>query len=138
MLPRSEFQALHQPFLRALTNGSSSFLMSMEAKTANTGPIAVTMSPMTVDMCGPAGIFGRLDLPEIRTSPSGTIITVTDQQIQIVDMKAFLAFNKSSMCLSQSLLLDPVLLYFEYGGFEIEYASSLIFGDIYSGSGPLA
>jgi len=69
--------------------------MSMEAKTSNTGPIAVTMSPMTVDMRGPAGTFGRLDLPEIRTSPSGTIITVTDQKIQIVDMEAFLAFNKS-------------------------------------------
>ena len=72
----------------------------MESKTANTGPVAVTMSSMTVDMCGPAGIFGRLDLPEIGTSPMGTTITVTNQKIQIIDMKVFLEFNRASVLFS--------------------------------------
>jgi len=47
-------------------------------------------------MCGTAGCFGRLDLPEIKTSSSGTTVKVTDQLIKIVDMEAFKAFNKSS------------------------------------------
>lgn len=79
-----------------ITNATKeSFLMSMEAKVAKTGPVGVIMSPMTVDMCGPAGIFGRLNLPEIKTDPSGTTISVTDQKIQIVNMDNFLAFNKA-------------------------------------------
>ena len=100
-MPRkSVFQTCSQSFSWPSTDFASSFLMSMESKTANTGPVAVTMSSMTVDMCGPAGIFGRLDLPEIRTSPLGTTITVTNQKIQIIDMKAFLEFNRASMLFS--------------------------------------
>lgn len=71
--------------------------MSLESKVANTGPVPATISPMTVDMVGPAGCFGRLDLPEIKTSSSGTTITVTNQKIKIVNMDAFIAFNKSIM-----------------------------------------
>jgi len=68
----------------------------MESRVANMGPVGATMSPMTVDMCGTAGCFGRLDLPEIKTSSSGTTVKVMDQLIRIVDMEAFKAFNKSS------------------------------------------
>lgn len=57
----------------------------------------VTISAMTIDMCGDAGFFGRVDLPIIKATSSGTTIIVTDQRIQIVDMEAFIAFNKSSM-----------------------------------------
>lgn len=70
--------------------------MSMESKVGNTGPMGVTMSPMTVDLCGDAGCFGKLNLPEIKTKASGTTISVTDQKIEIVDMDAFIAFNKAS------------------------------------------
>jgi hypothetical protein len=82
--------------------------MSMESKIANTGPIGATITPMTLDMCGTAGCFGRLNLPEIKTSSSGTTVTVTDQKIEIVDMDAFIAFNKSSTPHKPSSLLIPL------------------------------
>ncbi|TVY17543.1 hypothetical protein LARI1_G005105 [Lachnellula arida] len=76
----------------------TSFLMSLECKVENTGPISATMTPMTLSMSGNAGCFGTLTLPEIKTSSSGTTITVTEQRIEIVDMDAFVAFNKSIIC----------------------------------------
>jgi len=71
--------------------------MSLVCKVANTGPISATMTPMTLSMSGAAGCFGTLALPKIKTSSSGTTVTVTEQRIEIVDMDAFVAFNKSIM-----------------------------------------
>jgi len=79
--------------------------MSMESIAANTGPIGATITPMTLDMCGTAGCFGRLNLPEIKTSSSGTTVTVRDQTIEIVNMDAFIAFNKSSTSLNYKSIL---------------------------------
>jgi len=75
----------------------TSFLMSLVCQVANTGPIGATMTPMTLSMSGNAGCFGTLNLPEIKTSSAGTTITVVEQRIEIVDMDAFVAFNKSIM-----------------------------------------
>ncbi|TVY23960.1 hypothetical protein LHYA1_G008049, partial [Lachnellula hyalina] len=75
----------------------TSFLMSLVCQVANTGPIGATMTPMTLSMSGNAGCFGTLNLPEIKTSSAGTTITVAEQRIEIVDMDAFVAFNKSIM-----------------------------------------
>ncbi|KAF1985614.1 hypothetical protein K402DRAFT_394594 [Aulographum hederae CBS 113979] len=79
-------------------------MMSIKSRTTNTGPMGATMSPMTVDLVGPKGVFGKLDLPEIKTQSSGTDVIVPDQLIKIVDMEAFHAFVKAIM-LDESLVL---------------------------------
>src|ERR1700750_562399 len=69
--------------------------MSIESKTTNTGILPATLSPMTVDMVGPKGSFGKLDLPEVKTTSKGAVVTITDQHIKITDMDAYVAFIKS-------------------------------------------
>jgi hypothetical protein len=73
----------------------SSFIMSIESKTTHTGPLPATLSPMTVDLIGPKGPFGKLNLPEVKTNSKGADVIIKDQKIQITDFAAFLAFNKS-------------------------------------------
>jgi Protein of unknown function (DUF3712) len=70
-------------------------VLSIESKVMNTGPVAATQAAMTVDLIGPKGIFGRLDLPEVKTKSSGTDVTVTKQLITIVDLAALQAFVQS-------------------------------------------
>lgn len=55
------------------------------------------MSAMTVELAGPAGTFGNLDLPVVKTSSSGADVMITDQLINITDIAAFKAFVKSLM-----------------------------------------
>lgn len=50
---------------------------------------------MKVDMIGSKGVFGVVQLPEIKTNPSGTKVHITPQKIDIVDQEAFQAFVKS-------------------------------------------
>jgi hypothetical protein len=69
--------------------------MSIDSRVTNTGPISATQAPMTVDMIGPKGVFGRLNLPEVKTKSSGTDVKIEDQLIQIVDHDAYQAFVKS-------------------------------------------
>jgi len=69
--------------------------MGIESRTTNTGLIPAVMHPMTVDLVGPKGVFARMDLPEVRTSPKGADVNVEAQRIQIVNMEAYLAFSKS-------------------------------------------
>ncbi|QDS72530.1 hypothetical protein FKW77_000279 [Venturia effusa] len=71
------------------------FMMTIESKVTNTGPVSATQSPLTVDMVGPAGIFGRLDLPEVKTRSSGTEVKIPAQLIKIIDHNAYQAFVKS-------------------------------------------
>jgi hypothetical protein len=73
----------------------TSFVMGIESRVTNTGPIPATQAPMTVDMIGPKGIFGRLNLPEVKTKSSGADVKIVDQLIEIVDMEAYHAFVKS-------------------------------------------
>lgn len=69
--------------------------MTIESKVTNTGPVSATQSPLTVDMVGPAGIFGKLELPEVKTKSSGTIVNIPAQVIKIIDHAAYQAFVKS-------------------------------------------
>ena len=71
--------------------------MSIEARVGRTGPFSATQSELTVDMVGPAGVFGRLNLPQVKTSSSGADIVITDQIIKIIDMEAYKAFVQSLM-----------------------------------------
>lgn len=50
---------------------------------------------MTVDLVGPGGAFGKLDLPEVKTSSKGTDVHIDPQLITITDFEAFKAFVKS-------------------------------------------
>ena len=69
--------------------------MDIQARTTQTGPLPATLMPMTVDLDGPKGIFGKLDLPEVKTTSKGADVAVKGQRIRVTDMEAFLAFNKS-------------------------------------------
>jgi Protein of unknown function (DUF3712) len=69
--------------------------MSIDSRTFNTGPAPATLQPMTVDMVGPKGTFGRLNLPEVKTNIKGADVIIRDQLIKITDLDAYLAFQKS-------------------------------------------
>ena len=73
---------------------SSSFHVSIEARTTNTGPASATLSAFTIDLCGPAGRFGRVHLPAITTHSDGAPIIVTDQLVRISNKAALQAFIK--------------------------------------------
>lgn len=72
-----------------------SFVMAVESKTTDTGPLSATLSPMTVDLVGPKGPFAKLDLPEIKTTSKGAVVNIPDQLIKVTDMDAYIAYNKS-------------------------------------------
>ena len=78
--------------------------MSLTSRVTKTGPVGATLTPMTVDMIGPAGCFGRLDLPEIKTSSKGATVQIDDQKITITDLDAFLAFVRAIQCNDQVAL----------------------------------
>jgi len=71
------------------------FIMTIESQVTHTGPVSATQSPLTVDMIGPAGVFGKLDLPEVKTKSSGTFVNIPRQLIKIIDHNAYQAFVKS-------------------------------------------
>ncbi len=71
--------------------------MSMKGKATKIGVVTATISEMTVDLVGPSGTFGRLDVPTIKMGSFGADITIVDQMIRIVDMKAFEAFVQAIM-----------------------------------------
>ncbi|KAF8857279.1 hypothetical protein BDZ45DRAFT_674804 [Acephala macrosclerotiorum] len=88
-----------------ITNATKdSFYMSITSVVNKTGPVAATMSAMTVKMVGPSGAFGNLDLPEVKAKSSGTEVVITDQLIQVTDMAAFRAFVKAIMS-DESLIM---------------------------------
>jgi hypothetical protein len=78
--------------------------MSIDSMVANTGPVSATMAAMELDMAGPGGVFGRLQLPEVITKSSGTEVKITEQEIKVTNMDAFVAFNHAIMN-DESLIL---------------------------------
>lgn len=78
--------------LRISNVTEDSFHATLEARITRTGPAKATITPMTVDLCGPAGRFGNVTLPAIETQSNGTDIEVTNQLISIVDKDALKAF----------------------------------------------
>ena len=71
--------------------------MELEACTTNTGPFSATIAPMTIDLIGPEGLFGRLDLPPQKTTSKGSVLRVAPQRVEIVDAAAFTAFLKATL-----------------------------------------
>ncbi|KAI1461092.1 hypothetical protein F4805DRAFT_313174 [Annulohypoxylon moriforme] len=78
--------------IRISTVTEESFFVSLEARATNTGPAKATLSPMTVELCGPIGCFGMITLPEFNTMPGGAYITIKNQMVAITDVPALQAF----------------------------------------------
>jgi Protein of unknown function (DUF3712) len=89
------YSKLEVDLIRITKATPTAFIMSIESRVTNTGPLGATMSAMTVEMVGPKGVFGHLEFPEIKTSSKGATVSIDDQKIEIVDMEAYLAFSKS-------------------------------------------
>jgi len=70
-----------------------SFIMEVESNTYNTGVAPAVLAPMTVEMVGPKGVFGYLDLPEVKTSSKGADVNIAPQNIKITNMEAYKAFS---------------------------------------------
>lgn len=66
--------------------------MSLQGRATKIGVATATISEMTVDLVGPRGAFGRLDVPAIKMGSLGADITIVDQMVTIIDMEAFKAF----------------------------------------------
>ncbi|KAK2630115.1 hypothetical protein QTJ16_000935 [Diplocarpon rosae] len=75
------------------------------SRITGTGPVSATISAMTVDLVGPGGAFGRLALPVIKTTSSGTDVNIAPQLITITDRAAFRAFVHAILR-DESLLLQ--------------------------------
>lgn len=73
----------------------SSFVLSLMGRTTKIGVVTATISAMEVDLVGPGGIFGRLNLPSHKMGSFGGDIQVLKQVIRILDMVAFKAFVKA-------------------------------------------
>lgn len=71
--------------------------MEIESRVTNTGPVSATMAPMTVELVGPKGKFGKLQLPEVKTNSKGTDVHIDPQRIDISDYEAFLGFVQAIM-----------------------------------------
>ncbi|KAM3541426.1 hypothetical protein BM221_002076 [Beauveria bassiana] len=85
-------------FIKITNATESSFLISLKGKTTKIGVAKATVSAMTVDMVGPRGAFGRLNVPEIKMGSFGAAdITIVEQEIAIINMEAFKAFVASIM-----------------------------------------
>lgn len=54
-----------------------------------------TISAMTIDLAGPAGRYGKLEIPQIKITPTETKIKIKDQKISIIDMQAFHGLTKA-------------------------------------------
>lgn len=89
------FSKLEVEHIRITNPTQNEFNMFITVRVTGTGPVGATMSPMLVDMVGAKGTFGKLQLPEVKTKSSGTVVDVPDQKIEILDMVAFLAFVES-------------------------------------------
>ncbi|KAI0449299.1 hypothetical protein F5B21DRAFT_518275 [Xylaria acuta] len=78
--------------LRISNVTEDSFHVSLEARITKTGPASATITPMTLELCGLAGHFGKVTLPAITTRAYGTEVVVTSQLVKIVDKEALKAF----------------------------------------------
>lgn len=71
--------------------------MSLQGRATKIGVATATISEMTVDLVGPRGAFGRLDVPAIKMGSLGADITIIDQMVTIIDMEAFKAFVQAML-----------------------------------------
>ncbi|KAI1439008.1 hypothetical protein GGR50DRAFT_218041 [Xylaria sp. CBS 124048] len=81
--------------LLRLSNLTEDFCnVSIECSILRTGPISASIAPMTLDVHGPAGQFGQITLPPIKTQYriTGVDVLVNSQKLIITDKAALQAF----------------------------------------------
>lgn len=78
--------------------------MALVNRVTGTGPTSAVMAPMVVDLVFGGVTWGKLQLPEVITSSSGTDVICEEQEIKILDQEAFRAFVKALM-LDEELVL---------------------------------
>lgn len=78
--------------------------MSLVNRVTGTGPTSATMAPMMVDLIFGGVTWGKLQLPEVVTAPSGADLVVAEQEVKILSQDAFRAFVKALM-LDEELVL---------------------------------
>lgn len=76
-------------------NEHSSYIISLRSRITGTGPISSTVSAMDLDLTFNGFCFGRIKLPEVKTSFWGTDVVVKNQKIRITDMAIYKAFVRS-------------------------------------------
>lgn len=69
--------------------------MSIDCKVTGTGPVSSIVSAMDLDLLFDGRSFGRLSLPEIRTSFRGAKVMVHDQTIEVSDATTYKMFVRS-------------------------------------------
>ncbi|KAJ3495758.1 hypothetical protein NLG97_g3160 [Lecanicillium saksenae] len=89
ILKKSKLEVHH---LKITNATNSSFLLSMKGRATKIGIATATISAMTVDLVGPRGTFGRLEVPAIKMGSRGADIAIVNQWVSITDMEAFAAF----------------------------------------------
>ncbi|KAI1101920.1 hypothetical protein F4804DRAFT_283402 [Jackrogersella minutella] len=80
------------------------FYVSLEARASNTGPASATLSPMSIELCGSKGCFGKILFPEFNTTPRSAHIMVENQLVEITNKAALLAFIIPAMKNSSAML----------------------------------
>lgn len=79
--------------------------MSVEARATNTGYVPATVSGLEVDLyAADAGCFGHIQMPTMNTSVGGARVDVANQQVDIKDKAALLAFVGNVMAQKTAVL----------------------------------
>ncbi|KAI8634066.1 hypothetical protein F5Y19DRAFT_411886 [Xylariaceae sp. FL1651] len=86
------YSKLNISLLRISSVTETSFHVSLEGRVTGTGPASATITPMTLDLCGPSGCFGKITLPAITTQAYGADVIVNNQPVDIIDKAALQAF----------------------------------------------
>lgn len=75
--------------------GNSSFCITIESRVTGTGPVCSTVSAVELELTFNGCCFGKLRLPEVKTSLWGTKVAIREQKLQILDMAVFKAYMRS-------------------------------------------
>ncbi|CAN8104325.1 unnamed protein product [Discula destructiva] len=94
ILDRSKVTVEHIKITQATQD---TLTMSLVNRVTGTGPTSATMAPMVVDLCFGGAAWGKLQLPEIVTSSSGTDVICAEQEVAITNQEAFRAFVRALM-----------------------------------------
>ncbi|KAI0799425.1 hypothetical protein GGR55DRAFT_692737 [Xylaria sp. FL0064] len=81
----------------------NSFLTTIHTYLKDTGPAEASITPMSVDLCGPSGKFGKVVFPAIEIEAKKNEWDVACQMVRIIDKEALKAFV-------QAILRDDAVL----------------------------
>lgn len=79
--------------------------MSLVNRVTGTGPTSAAMAAMVVDLVFGGQAWGKLQLPEVITSPSGTDVICAEQEVAITNLESFRAFVRALECDEELILV---------------------------------